>query len=132
MPRKPLRPCRAPGCPKPATVGSRCRQHARALRREYDNDRPSAAQRGYDPKWRRIRAQYLRHHPLCQATDEAALRFHARFGDAATDVDHIVPVAQGGTNRWVNLQALCHRCHSAKTMRESVRVRASKSLGQSA
>ena len=113
-------------------IGSRCRQHARELKREYDRDRPGATQRGYDRKWRRIRAQYLRHHPLCQATDEAALRFHARFGDAATDVDHIVPVVQGGTSEWDNLQALCHRCHSAKTMRESVRGGGSKSLAQRA
>ena len=110
MPSKPLRPCRVAGCPRPAVLGSRCHKHARQLKREYDADRPNAAQRGYDVKWRRIRAQFLRHHPLC-----------VECGAPATDVDHIVPIAEGGSHKWENLQALCHRHHSGKTMRESVR-----------
>ena len=121
MPSKPLRSCRAAGCPKPAVIGGRCREHARELRREYDKDRPSAAQRGYDRKWRRIRAQFLRHHPYC-----------SECGAPATDVDHIVPLRKGGTNEWANLQSFCHRHHSAKTMRESVRAGGSQSLGENA
>jgi 5-methylcytosine-specific restriction endonuclease McrA len=30
-------------------------------------------------------------------------------------VDHIVPLARGGTNDAMNLQTLCGRCHSTKT-----------------
>lgn len=36
----------------------------------------------------------------------------------ATDVDHIVPREQGGSDQWSNLQALCHSCHSKKTATE--------------
>jgi 5-methylcytosine-specific restriction protein A len=40
---------------------------------------------------------------------------------AAQDVDHKVPLRDGGTHHWSNLQALCHRCHSRKTAREDGR-----------
>jgi len=36
----------------------------------------------------------------------------------ATEVDHIVPLSQGGPDEWDNLQGLCHDCHAAKTARE--------------
>ena len=35
------------------------------------------------------------------------------------EVDHIVNVAQGGTDDDENLQAICIPCHKAKTARES-------------
>lgn len=35
------------------------------------------------------------------------------------EVDHIVNVAQGGTDEDGNLQAICIPCHKAKTARES-------------
>ena len=31
------------------------------------------------------------------------------------EVDHVVPLAHGGTSDLVNLQALCRTCHIAKT-----------------
>lgn len=34
---------------------------------------------------------------------------------AATEVDHIVPLARGGADDLDNLQSLCRDCHSAKT-----------------
>lgn len=33
----------------------------------------------------------------------------------ATEVDHIIGIAQGGTHDDANLQSLCHDCHSTKT-----------------
>jgi 5-methylcytosine-specific restriction enzyme A len=56
--------------------------------------------------WYKVRAEYLRAHPHCE-----------RCGDVATDIDHITPRSQGGTDDWSNLQALCHSCHSHKTAR---------------
>lgn len=52
---------------------------------------------------------YLRANPLCVECD-----------GAATEVDHIVPKSQGGTDEWGNLQALCKSCHSRKTARQKV------------
>lgn len=36
-----------------------------------------------------------------------------------SDVDHIVPLEQGGTNEQSNLELLCEPCHKAKTAREA-------------
>lgn len=38
--------------------------------------------------------------------------------EPATDVDHIISRAKGGTDERSNLQPLCHACHSEKTNRE--------------
>ena len=36
------------------------------------------------------------------------------------DVDHILPVALGGTNETENLQILCKPCHQSKTMKHDI------------
>lgn len=36
----------------------------------------------------------------------------------ATEVDHIIPLHQGGLDEWENLQGLCHEHHAAKTAKE--------------
>jgi hypothetical protein len=38
-----------------------------------------------------------------------------RCGDKATEVDHIIELANGGTDDVDNLQPLCSACHKAKT-----------------
>lgn len=42
------------------------------------------------------------------------------IGDAMT-VDHVVPVAEGGTHALTNLAAICKPCHDAKTEAERLR-----------
>lgn len=42
------------------------------------------------------------------------------FDEAGYDIDHIVPLSEGGTNDVSNLQALCVSCHRVKTLRASV------------
>lgn len=44
-------------------------------------------------------------------------------GHPATEVDHIINVAQGGTHHPDNLQALCTPCHRAKTETEALAAR---------
>lgn len=38
----------------------------------------------------------------------------AYCGEAASQVDHIDPVAHGGENHWTNLTAACAPCNRAK------------------
>ena len=63
-------------------------------------------------KWQRIRARQLRHHPLCAVCMEQGLVTQA------TEVDHITPLDQGGTDHEDNLQSLCTPCHVVKTQHE--------------
>jgi hypothetical protein len=41
------------------------------------------------------------------------------FDEAGYDVDHVLPLADGGSNDITNLQALCPSCHRVKTAREN-------------
>lgn len=42
------------------------------------------------------------------------------FDEAGYEVDHIVPLSDGGTNEASNLQALCLMCHRVKSNRASI------------
>ncbi|MFI7191468.1 HNH endonuclease [Nocardia nova] len=44
----------------------------------------------------------------------------------ATEMDHIVNVAAGGTDEDDNVHAVCSKCHQAKTNREAVAGAAAK------
>jgi 5-methylcytosine-specific restriction enzyme A len=87
---------------------------AAELKRALDHARPSAARRGYGPRWRRARAAYLARHPLCVLCREAG-----RLAPA-TAVDHVVPHRGDPILFWdeSNWQGLCKPCHDAKTARE--------------
>lgn len=41
----------------------------------------------------------------------------------ASEVDHIIPVSEHGTNELENLRAVCVNCHKVKTQREAQRAR---------
>jgi 5-methylcytosine-specific restriction enzyme A len=75
--------------------------------------RQSRHERGYGWEWEKARKRVLvRDKYLCQ------LCMKAKRVRVATDVDHIVPRAQGGSEADDNLQSLCGDCHKAKTARE--------------
>ena len=105
MPRS-LKPCTAPGCPELVTSG-RCANH----RRQAERTRGTAAQRGYDHRWARRRAAYLRRHPLCRLCPAPA-----------TVADHYPVsrrdlVAQGVPDPDADhrLRPLCASCHGKET-----------------
>jgi 5-methylcytosine-specific restriction protein A len=57
-------------------------------------------------------ARLLRHEPLCR---------HCRAAGrvtAATELDHIIPLARGGFDHESNLQPLCETCHAKKTLED--------------
>ena len=116
MPFKPAKPCAYAGCGA-LTHDRYCSAHARAVARQYDQQRGSAAARGYGRRWQRLRLQFLQRHPLCEAC-KAEDRL-----TAATVVDHIEPHRGDQRLFWDqnNWQALCKPCHDAKTAREDGR-----------
>lgn len=111
MPSRMPTACRYPGCPN-VTKDRYCPEHARIVSDKYNSERGSANERGYGASWRKKRAWFLLNNPLC-----------VMCGRPSTDVDHIIPKAQGGTDDIENLQALCHECHSRKTAQEDGRWR---------
>jgi len=117
MPRKPMKPCKYPGCPR-LTDGSYCREHQALVNRQYDQrmrSRP-ATEFYHSSEWRRKRRSFLLEHPFCEEC-----RRNGRL-TRATLVDHIIPIKMGGSLLDEgNLQALCASCHSRKSIQEGSR-----------
>lgn len=108
-----------------AANGGRCPAHTRRelYRKDgkhgWSDDRGTAHQRGYGKAWERLRKWVLiRDDYLCQPC-----KADGRLTQAS-QVDHITPKAQGGTDDESNLQAICGHCHTRKTQQESASGRA--------
>lgn len=131
MPSALLRAC--PGGCGALVERGRCPACARLV----EQRRGTAAQRGYDARWRRLRERYLRRlvaagvAPVCGArlpgapeTTDSLCAAEGRLVDGVLDLDHIVPhQGQRDPRFWDprNLQLLCHaRCHPRKTRRQQV------------
>ena len=77
----------------------------------------SRHERGYDSKWTKLRLTILaRDLHLCQTC--AALGRPT----PATEVDHRIPKAKGGTDDPGNLMAICSPCHKAKSLAEAAQA----------
>jgi 5-methylcytosine-specific restriction enzyme A len=107
--------CMAPGCRAKVKGTPRCPTHQTASHETDVRQRGTAAERGYDAKWRRIRARKLKRNPLCEHCER-----EGRVTRGA-EVDHITPLSQGGTHQADNLQTLCRSHHARKTAREKCR-----------
>ncbi|QOK96571.1 HNH endonuclease [Ralstonia pseudosolanacearum] len=116
MPARPCSICRHPACGVTIAKPGYCNKHQRpAGGWRDDRERGSRHARGYGADWERTRARILgRSGGLCEC-DECARLGRVRL---ATEVDHIVPKARGGTDDDDNLQAINVECHRAKTVRE--------------
>lgn len=110
MPRAPRLCCH---CSRIATRGGLCDDHQPApftkganAKRRWAEARPS--------NWAAIRRRVLaRDLRTCQVCGARPCRV----------VDHIVPVAEGGTWTLANLQTICDRCHRQKIKAEAKRGR---------
>jgi 5-methylcytosine-specific restriction protein A len=78
---------------------------------ERERERGSAAERGYDRNWQKLRLVILNRDPFCLFCQrENKLT-------ASTQVDHIKPISERPDLRLdpANLRGLCESCHSRRT-----------------
>lgn len=111
MPYRPNTPCKHPGCAKLVPYGTMyCDKH----KEQHRSDRESSSKRGYNSKWQKARARYLKLHPLCVECQKRGILRRAEV------VDHIVPHRGDQSLFWKesNWQALCKPCHDKKTWTE--------------
>lgn len=115
------RPCRHFGCANLVTRPDQrgyCDTHA--SERTGWSKRPdrsgSTTSRGYGWQWQKLRKLILKRDDYVCVSCRGTGRFVT-----ATEVDHILSKAQGGTDEHENLQSLCSDCHKAKTVLDSQR-----------
>ena len=73
-------------------------------RKEYERGR-GRERRTTGRRWMRMRHVVLIEEPVCKICGRKA----------STQVDHRLPVCQGGTDERKNLQGVCEDCHEEKT-----------------
>ena len=106
MPHKFKKPCAYPGCPN-LTDETYCPEHKQLREKEYEAyKRDPDHSKKYGNNWRRIRAMYVKQHPLCEECLKQGKLVPVE------EVHHIVPLSQGGNNKFSNLMSLCRSCHT--------------------
>ncbi|MGV0793034.1 HNH endonuclease signature motif containing protein [Mycolicibacterium sp. XJ1819] len=103
MPTAPPRVCNR--CHQPAPKGQPC-----TCRPPWEGSTHASSN---DRQWQAVRDAYIHAHPYCQWPG---------CHRVADQVDHIVPLAEGG-DRYssANLQSLCTDHHTEKTIRDAQR-----------
>ncbi|WP_040642633.1 HNH endonuclease [Psychrobacter aquaticus] len=113
----PSTPCRQYRCPNLTTRKDKgyCDEHAdqRSNWTKRPDRKGSTTARGYGHAWRRLREEVLRRDGYLCVSCSKSVRYVP-----ATDVDHIINKANGGTDELKNLQSLCKKCHRTKTANE--------------
>jgi 5-methylcytosine-specific restriction protein A len=119
-------PCHKPGCPA-VCVESFCPAHAGhaekqadAVRQRYEAQRGNSAPHGYSHRWRKLRLHILRRDPTCNCAQPGCTTCCGRgCACPSVDIHHILSLVRGGSDAAVNVQGLCHDCHSYKTATEN-------------
>lgn len=109
MPKALAKSCRVMGCGH--TVP--CPTHP--PRQPWTSSGAPTPERIRGRRLQRLRQQLFDRQPLCVPCEAKG------YVTAATIRDHIIPLAEGGTDTEDNVQALCQDCSDAKTADESQR-----------
>ena len=101
MPVKPPKPCKKAGCNRLTTASDGyCEKHTGLDKKQADERRGSAVERGYDGKWHKIRNQKLKADPFCERCTRTVI------ADLVHHKDH-----NPKNNEWENLESLCQEHH---------------------
>ena len=149
--------CKAPGCTKNMVRGGYCRSHCPdtyaadvadnvkrlkaqisflTAREQRRRDRIRRDRKLRDKYFHRIFKEQgyrcCRAARTCGAVDNGGATRVCPWGDAeptfyALELEHIVPLWEGGTNDRSNLQVICRCCHGVKTALERPRLEAMRS-----
>lgn len=97
--------------------GNMCAECRRQTREDHKKDYAARARRGehavrYGHAWVKKRRRFLRNNPLC------APCLACGRTTPATEVDHRIPFAFGGTDEYNNYQPICAECHRRKSAYE--------------
>lgn len=113
MPTQAARPCKHRQCNGlvRGDVCSVCGSQRREKDGAYDGRRGTAAERGYNNNWRKVRRMQLAREPLCFDCKAAGL---VTIG---AEVHHIRAKRDGGNDSFENLMTLCKSHHSQRTAR---------------
>ena len=112
MPRKPMKPCSHPNCPK-LTHRRFCETHEKEQNKIYEKySRDPATRKRYGSNWRKIRKAYISANPLCEECERRGRLVPAE------EIHHITELSKGGTHDFSNLMSLCKSCHSTITAKE--------------
>lgn len=106
------KPCKKPRCQNLVQgAGAYCEVHRKVEAQHKEEQRQNSYQRGYSVAWRKARAGYLAHHPICVHCEQ-----DGRI-TSATVVDHIIDHKGDKELFWdkENWQALCKPHHDRKT-----------------
>lgn len=106
------RPCVEPGCPFLALDGRREGRCARCLQVSTDTRNRAKPAEYRDPGYRALRAIYRTNNMACWICGRPN----------ADTLDHVVPLADGGTNALDNLRPAHRACNSGRGTREVTRV----------
>lgn len=108
-------PCRIKSCPAMGFRNGLCISHWRERQKQFDRERGTPAERGYDETWANLRLLYLAEHCLCEECEKHGIV------RGATEVHHIQSIRQRPDLRLhpENLMALCKECHSKMSQRKS-------------
>lgn len=116
MPQRPLRPCVHKGCRElHRNANSYCDGHQEDAKAWVRPSKSAEAR----VSGRALQARRLRF----WSADPCCVKC-ARLTDwpSGFELDHIVPLFKGGSDRDSNLQVLCLKCHEAKTADDTGRI----------
>jgi 5-methylcytosine-specific restriction protein A len=110
MPHAARHPCKGANCPELVERGKAyCPKCEKKYGGEYDRQRGTAAARGYDYRWKKIRERKLDTDPMCEmklpGCTRVAYDVHHRDGDSHN-------------HAWNNLESGCRSCHNKITARK--------------